>query len=171
MRYAVFLRAINLGNHNKMPMKELRVWLEQLGYSSILTHLQTGNIWLQTKAAEPESIAQSIESMLQGQGYSKVSAMVRSEAELRGLLKVNPFSPSESGYCYVTFLRQPSALILAEHPKFELKLARAAEILSLVPKAPPGQSPFNLNTHLESKLKVASTSRYWKVVGEFLQLI
>jgi uncharacterized protein (DUF1697 family) len=170
MTYAVFLRAINLGKHNKMPMKELKAWLEDLGFSSIQTHLQTGNIWFESKLKDPEKVAVTLEAMLEGRGYQKVYAMVRTERQLRELLEVNPFSAEVEGYQCISFLRRPSALELPLHPKLEVRLARATELLTYLEKALPGQSPLNLNGHLETKLKVPSTSRFWNVVEEFLDL-
>ena len=170
MTYAVFLRAINLGKHNKMPMKELKAWLEDVGFSDIQTYLQTGNIWLESKLKDPEKVAIAIETMLEGRGYQKVHAMARAEGQLRDLLEVNPFLADVEGHQYVSFLRRPSALELPPHSKLEVRLARATELLTFLEKALPGQSPFNLNGHLESKLKVPSTSRFWNVVEEFLEL-
>ena len=44
MRYAVFLRAVNVGGHNKVPMPKLRDIATDLGYADVATYVQSGNL-------------------------------------------------------------------------------------------------------------------------------
>jgi len=43
-RYVVLLRAINVGGRNKIPMAELRELLTKLGFSDVVTYIQSGNV-------------------------------------------------------------------------------------------------------------------------------
>lgn len=41
--WVLLLRGINVGGHNKLPMAELRVLLEDLGACNVATYIQSGN--------------------------------------------------------------------------------------------------------------------------------
>ena len=43
-RYVVFLRAINVGGRNKIPMAELRDPLAELGFSDVATYIQNSRL-------------------------------------------------------------------------------------------------------------------------------
>jgi uncharacterized protein (DUF1697 family) len=42
--YIALLRGINLGNHYKMKMPELTTMFEGLGFETVSTYLQSGNV-------------------------------------------------------------------------------------------------------------------------------
>ena len=57
--YIAFLRAINVGGRNLIPMAELRALLEGMGFSDVKSLLQSGNVVFRAagkKPAELESI-------------------------------------------------------------------------------------------------------------------
>lgn len=43
-KYVAFLRGINVGRHNKVPMAKLREVLEKQGFQNLKTLLATGNV-------------------------------------------------------------------------------------------------------------------------------
>ncbi|MCH7399476.1 DUF1697 domain-containing protein [Belliella sp. DSM 107340] len=43
-RFIAFILGINVGGHHKVPMKELSFLLNQMGFSSIITILNSGNV-------------------------------------------------------------------------------------------------------------------------------
>ncbi len=47
-RYLVLLRGINVGGKNKLPMLGLKKYLEELGYSNVLTYIASGNVILES---------------------------------------------------------------------------------------------------------------------------
>ena len=61
MRYAVFLRAINVGTINRVKMADLRQWCEMLGFTRIRTHLQSGNSLLESASSDSEAVAVQLE--------------------------------------------------------------------------------------------------------------
>ena len=44
MRYAAFLRGINISGKNKIPMAELKKAFEEAGFEDVITLLNSGNI-------------------------------------------------------------------------------------------------------------------------------
>ena len=47
-KYVALLRGINVGGHHKVPMAELRKELENLGFTNIVTILNSGNVIFET---------------------------------------------------------------------------------------------------------------------------
>ena len=43
-QYVAFLRGINVGGHHKIPMAELRNVMEEMGFSEVVTLLNSGNV-------------------------------------------------------------------------------------------------------------------------------
>lgn len=46
MKYAAFLRGINVGGNRKVPMEDLRKSFESLGFGDVKTLLNSGNVVL-----------------------------------------------------------------------------------------------------------------------------
>jgi len=52
-RYVLLLRGINVGGKNKIPMKDLKKCLEELGFTEVVTYIASGNVILRSdKSAE-----------------------------------------------------------------------------------------------------------------------
>ena len=62
-RYLVLLRGINVGGRNKVPMKDLRAHLEDLGYDGVSTYIASGNAFLASEE-DAERVGGRIEESL-----------------------------------------------------------------------------------------------------------
>src|SRR5215468_2464645 len=85
--YAAFLRAINVGGRNMIRMEALRALHEDLGFKSVRTHLQSGNVVFAAKSASAPKIEQAIVKTL----GLEITVILRTAAELRAVMKANPF--------------------------------------------------------------------------------
>ena len=169
MRYAVFLRAINVGTTNRVKMADLRQWCEMLGFTRVRTRLQSGNILLESTSSDPETVAVQLEVMLIERGFKNCSAIVRSEAQMRDLLTLEPFAAARDGVQYVVLLRTPATLELpALPPKTNLELVgvtRDAVFLW-------GERGLSHDAaFVQKKLEVSATTRYWSVVKVMAELL
>ncbi|MEV6302538.1 DUF1697 domain-containing protein [Actinoplanes sp. NPDC051861] len=54
----ILLRGINVGGKNKIPMAELRTWLEGLGFLDVSTFIASGNVVVTTDRSADETAAQ-----------------------------------------------------------------------------------------------------------------
>lgn len=61
--YIIFLRGINVGGKNKVPMAELRKCLEELGFSNVSTYIASGNAIIDSDKS-PAEIQTLIEKTL-----------------------------------------------------------------------------------------------------------
>src|SRR5687767_10427662 len=91
MRYIAFLRAINVGKHNRIRMEDLRVLCSDAGLEGVRTYLQTGNVLFETELTEGEA-ATLIEETLAAHGLRNVVAAVRQRDELAALMATNAFA-------------------------------------------------------------------------------
>lgn len=62
-RYLVLLRGINVGGRNKLPMPQIKTFLEESGFSDVATYIQSGNALL-SSVLTAKAVADKIESGL-----------------------------------------------------------------------------------------------------------
>ena len=90
--YVVLLRGINVGGKNKLPMAELRQFLEALGYSNASTFIASGNVLLASDKS-PAQIKKEIEARLPGAfklDSDLIAVLVLTTDELRAVVKKKP---------------------------------------------------------------------------------
>jgi uncharacterized protein (DUF1697 family) len=110
MRWTLLLRAVNLGPHNKLAMKDLKALLEGLGHTDVKTYLNSGNATFESSQRSAKRLADDVEKALQSELNLDVRACVRSDADLRRALDELPTLP---GYVTVTVLfDKPTAAAL-----------------------------------------------------------
>jgi uncharacterized protein (DUF1697 family) len=61
--YVVLMRGINVGGKNKIAMAELKRYLEEQGFESVVTYIQSGNVILRSDL-DTEALSAVIEEML-----------------------------------------------------------------------------------------------------------
>ena len=83
--WAALLRAVNVGGTGKLPMAELKALCEVLGFERVQTYIASGNVVFASKRSETE-LREAIEAALLKQYGKQFGVMVRSAAELAGLV-------------------------------------------------------------------------------------
>ncbi|MCU0491053.1 MAG: DUF1697 domain-containing protein [Chloroflexaceae bacterium] len=114
--FIALLRGINVGGHNKVPMAELRLLCESLGWHHVQTYIQSGNVLFQS-----DETAVSLESALEAAITQRfglaISVLVRTAAEWQALMHGNPFpaaSAHEPNMVMLALSKQPPAPGAAE---------------------------------------------------------
>lgn len=79
--YLAFLRAVNVGAR-KFPMAELRSLLEEAGYGAVETHIQTGNIRLESTHRSAPRLAEELEALFEADRGFEVPTVVLTPTEL-----------------------------------------------------------------------------------------
>ncbi|MCQ2470563.1 MAG: DUF1697 domain-containing protein [Clostridia bacterium] len=62
--YVAFLRGINISGKNKVPMAELKTCFEKLGFSSVSTYLNSGNVSFDSDVDDVKKIRANIEKII-----------------------------------------------------------------------------------------------------------
>lgn len=80
--YVAFLRAINLGPTRKFPKAEIVAATEAAGFSGVATHINTGNVRLETAMRSRARIEKALEEAYAARAGFAVPTIVFSAAEL-----------------------------------------------------------------------------------------
>ena len=123
MRWVAMLRGINVGGANRLPMADLRVTMQALGFENVATHIQSGNVVFDTSAPDTSgemALAVGIrEAMAERHGVD-VPVVLRSADELLRTVTAHPAAKSgiDPKLLHVLFLdREPSDIGEAIDPQ------------------------------------------------------
>ncbi len=139
MRYAAFLRAVNLGSTRKAPSASLRAAFEEMGFSDVATFRTSGNVAFSTAGAAggDDRLARTVENGLEATLGFEVPVFLRSERRLRAIASHEPFDRADadrsSGKLQVSLLaKAPGAAarrkVLAMAGDDDLLAFRGAEL-------------------------------------------
>lgn len=107
--HIVFLRAINLGKHRRVPMAELVDCLSEAGCTGVATHLATGNVRVVSAATSRAAVEHMVEKACRERFGFEVPALACSTGEVRGLVAEAAGLDAPAGARrYVTLLKQPA---------------------------------------------------------------
>ena len=108
-RYVALLRGINVGGKNLISMADLRRELENAGYESVQTYIQSGNVIFESDAPRAE-LEDSIETLLAVRLGCPVLVVVRSHRQLANIVASAPKgfgSDRDTHLADVVFLKAP----------------------------------------------------------------
>ena len=104
-RRVAFLRAVNVGKRRVVNARLVELF-EGLGHSDVWTYINSGNVVFDA-AGRRADLEQSIGEAIEADVGFEVTTFVRTAAELRKLLTVEPFDVAAGDTYFVTFLRRP----------------------------------------------------------------
>jgi uncharacterized protein (DUF1697 family) len=164
------LRGINVGNHNRMAMDDLRAMVVALGYTDPRTYLQSGNVVF-GGAGPAEAAAAALEDAIAAELGLSVPVVTRSATQMRRVVGANPLlaAGADPGKLHVTFLaKQPGAAQLKKLAASEVA-ARGdsyevvgAEVYLHCPSG-YGTTSYD-NGFFERNLGTVATTRNWRTV-------
>ena len=174
MKHVVLLRGINIGPRNRIAMPALRDALEQAGFTDVQTHLQSGNVVLESRA-KPEAVRRTVEQLIERQFGLEIAVVVRSRAQLAAVVKRNPLGQvaTEPKRYQVTFLDKKLSAKIAKDLE---QTAAADERVVVTGREVYAWHPKTIaRSKLWSKLAgknlgVTATSRNWTTVEALLEL-
>jgi uncharacterized protein (DUF1697 family) len=94
-QYVAFLRAVNVGGRI-VKMAELKKIFERAGLDGVSTFIASGNVIFSSPKA-PQKLEPHIEAALQKALGYEVATMLRTAAEVRGIVTREAFPPSSVG--------------------------------------------------------------------------
>ncbi|MFT4030992.1 MAG: DUF1697 domain-containing protein [Siphonobacter sp.] len=166
--FVSILRGINLGNHNKISMPELKALYEKLGFNKVQTYIQSGNVIFETE--ETPTLAQTIEQGITSQFGFEIPVIIRRKSALAQIIAGNPFLKDNSAFedkMHVTLLaNEPTPAVIEkihDYPPDQYKII-GKEIYLYCPNG-YGRTKLT-NTFFEKKLKVIATTRNWRTINE-----
>jgi uncharacterized protein (DUF1697 family) len=168
--HVAFLRAVNVGGRNIVPMSELCDLFSSLRFTGVKSLLQSGNVIFDTGRRGDETIESILEAETAKRFGITVDYMVRSAQELEKTITSNPF-PAEAkkdpAHLLVLFLKEVPqakdvrALEDAIQGRERIQ-AKGKELYAVYPDG-VGRSKLT-NALIERKLAVRGTGRNWNTV-------
>lgn len=105
--YLAFLRAINLGATRTFPQEAIRSATEAAGFTGVATHINTGNVRLETSMRSRARIEAALESSYAEDRGFEVPTIVLTTDELRAIVgEAARVAPEHVGRHYVSLLKQ-----------------------------------------------------------------
>lgn len=174
--FVALLRSINVGGRNKVPMADLRALVGSLGFESVETYVQSGNVVFAGPGTPPD-VARAIHARIGADLGLEVPVIVRSRQQLSRAIAANPYARLEVDpkTVHVTFLAEPPD---AEHRRTLAGLAAesgpggsfgddrfepAGRDIFLYCPGGYGETKLN-NTFLERRAGRVATTRNWRTV-------
>jgi uncharacterized protein (DUF1697 family) len=111
--FVALLRAVNVSGTGKLPMAELKVMCEELGFSAVRTYIASGNVVFTSRKSEA-AIKSALEKRLLAYAGAPVGVLVRDAAEMAQVAADNPFPKAAPNRTVAIFLdKTPPADALA----------------------------------------------------------
>jgi uncharacterized protein (DUF1697 family) len=171
--YIALFRGINVGGNHMLPMKDLKVLLEQSGCVDVQTYIQSGNAILRCPTTDAAGLAAQITaSVFRGHGFGP-RVLLLTLRQLEGAVAGNPFPEAEENP------KSVHLFFLAERPKQPdlraLQALQATERFALKGDVfylhtPEGFGISKLAGRVERLLGVEATARNWRTVKTLLQM-
>jgi len=105
-RYLALLRGINVGGI-RVPMPELKLAFERLGFENVRTYLQTGNVVFDS-GEPPGDVKPAVERELSHTFHYEAYVLLYALEALGPIARGYPFARTEEFHAYVVFVGSPA---------------------------------------------------------------
>ena len=179
--YVILMRGINVGGKNKIPMAELKLFLEEQGFEDVVTYIQSGNVVLRSDL-DAKTLSAKIENSLPKK-FKLDSSLIRILALDRKTFKKvvaqapKGFGKDDSKYrYYVLFLigtrtREAIKEIEVRQGVDKAWQGDAAIYYRLPSLASPNATKSYLNKVAQKPIYAAITMRNWNTTTKLLELL
>jgi uncharacterized protein (DUF1697 family) len=175
MKYAAFLRGINVGGKNKIKMESLRETCAKLGLQNVKTYINSGNVIFETEETSGKILCEKLETAIEKDFNLEIKVFVRTISELETLVANNPFAGQfeNDKDLHVFFLSEEMPddireLLLSNNNENEQYFVRNREIFCLL-RVSVLDSLIGKD-YIGKKLKISATARNWRTVNKILEL-
>ncbi|WOJ97358.1 DUF1697 domain-containing protein [Congregibacter brevis] len=166
--YILFLRGVNVGGKNLLPMKDLRSCLGDAGYANVQTYIQSGNIILDSAADPAVKVAGVIEKKF---GF-RPAVMSVTESEFMAAAMQNPFSEEAGNTVHFYFCPRKPNLDASKLEKWDANSERYevhGNVFYL--HAPDGIGRSKLVANIDACLGVCGTGRNLNTVRKLQDML
>lgn len=179
--YVILLRGINVGGKNKIPMAELKQFLEEQGFEDVVTYIQSGNVVLRSDL-HAKALSAKIENSLPRKVKLDSSVVKILALDGKTFKKVIAQAPKEFGKddskyrYYVLFLMGVRASAVMKEidlrPGVDQAWQGDAAIYCRLPSlTSPDATKSYLNKLTQKPVYAAITMRNWKTTTKLLEIL
>lgn len=161
--YIILLRGVNVGGKNILPMKELKVFLEESGFENVQTYIQSGNIVLMGSRNPEHEMGSFIQSNF---GFTP-ETFILSKGEFDSSISNNPYQEYEGKLVHFYFCKEAPRINSTKLARLAAK-TESYEIVGNVfyLHAPNGIGRSKLVAGMESCLGVPATGRNLNTINK-----
>jgi len=177
MKYAAFLRGINVGGNTVVKMEALRKEFEDLGFRKVKTTLASGNVVFEGPEGDGTlKLSRDISQQLKQKFGKQIRVIVRPLDDLRTLAASDPFKGIESTKetrFFVTFLPKTGKTENGPPPTLQqgLRIVSVTDgIVCSVLEEQPGVDTVQLMASIEKEYGREVTTRSWKTIERLLKI-
>lgn len=105
--WVALLRGVNVGGSTTVPMAWLRKTCAGLDLTDVRTHLNSGNVVFTASGAVARKAVTGLEAALQEHTGRSVRVLLRSAADLAGVVDLDPFPDADPSRVVVLFAAGP----------------------------------------------------------------
>lgn len=175
MRYVALLRGINVGGNTMIKMTELKAVFEELGFKSVITYINSGNLAFDANKTTEKSLISKVEKAIEHKFNKKIAVVIREQRTIDDVLKNNPFDGEFESHkeMHVLFMKdkmpdEKRDQLLSQQTKDERFAVVGRDIYCHLK---PGVANSLLGkSYIEKKLKVEFTGRNWRTVEKLSEL-
>ena len=176
--YIVLLRGINVGGKNKMPMADLKRYLEEEGFDKVITYIQSGNVVLQSNL-NAKTIKQRIEKLLPEKfklDTSIIKVLVLTHDQLESIISQKPKGFGEEPEKYhsdVIFLMDidSTTAFSVFSPKEGVDTVWVGDGVIYSQRLSAERTKSKLNKVIATQVYKSMTIRNWNTTTKLLELI
>ncbi|MBT8185633.1 MAG: DUF1697 domain-containing protein [Eudoraea sp.] len=163
--YIALLRGINVSGQKKILMKDLKLLLENLGFTDVVTYIQSGNVVFKTESGSTASLEVLISEGIKKKFGYEVPVVVRTRDQIATIIRNNPYQDKElleaNKIGYVLFKQIPDRKLLQafNEESYENEVFTIIDNCGyIVYHKGAGKAKLS-NNLIERKLKINATSR------------
>jgi len=176
MKHLALLRGINVSGHNMIKMEALKTTLETIGFTNVVTYIQSGNVFVETEEESGFGVGFKIKQEIFKTFGHEVPVIVIGKNDLELCFKNNPFLKQkdvDTKKLYVAFISKE----LSSSAINELKISQFKPDEAVIDgnrifiKYDIGAGKTRLDQkYIEKKLNVTATIRNWNTVTKLLEM-
>ncbi len=173
--YIALLRGINVGGHNKLPMKDLRTLLANLGLQSVKTYIASGNVVFQSENTNTAELAAQISAAIYAQHGFEPRILILTRQEMETAVQANPYPEAqpEPKTLHFYFLaddpQNPDLTTLESLKKDNERFQLIGRVFYL--HAPDGIGRSKVAEKAERLLSAPATARNWRTVSKIIDIL
>lgn len=175
MKYALFLRGINVGGNKKVPMSSLKSALEAIGLSDVKTLLNSGNVTFIDTASQT-TLKTRIDTKLKETFDFPIPTVIRTIPQIETLLNNNPFKEipiTKDTRLYITLLaNKPTSTLKIPYTTpdkaFQILKVTDTEVVSVLTVTKTKGTTDCMNI-LEKEFGHNITTRNWNTIQKLVK--
>lgn len=176
IRYAVFLRGVNVGGHAPINMEILKGILSPNHFTDVQSYINSGNLIL-SSSNNKDQVRLKITELIKTHFGQLVGMVIKTRTELNSILEYNPFDPqqeTENKQKVVFFLSdtidETDLSPITKKYNIEERYYHKDDVIWIYFHNGSGKTNFTTG-FIEKKLKILATARNWNTVLKIFSMM